>query len=169
MLKKLSLTPSGESDARNIYYNRTNVVSFSKRKEWKTIREDRKSYGPEKNPRLFDQYLNSFNKKRLLRIWEKNRKQVQIAPHLPEIIERLIYENVYEELSPLLKTCYQEDFHLPYLEITLQSWLQQLKLTAIELKREWDELYWEELSQFIQKCSKKQLLSDLQPRNTFPN
>ncbi|WP_044641053.1 hypothetical protein [Risungbinella massiliensis] len=169
-MKKLTLSSVGESDVRDVYLKRGKVLSIRENKNtWVPVHEKRDSYGTKDYSYLMDQYKNSLNKKRLLRIWEKNRKQVQIAPHLPEIIEHLIYENVYTDISSLLADCYREDFHLPYLEVTLQSWLEQQKMMANQLKREWDELFWDEVSQFIHKCSDIHLLSDFQPRQNYPN
>lgn len=159
-MKKQILFFASDSDASSIYMRQDKTVFFSQTEQ---IKEEQVPYQQIDLDRLIKQYRVSLSKKRLLKTWEKNRKQVQIAPHLPEIIEHLIYKNVYEELSPQLADCYHEDYHLPYLEITLQSWIQQCKLSAQKLHRDWDVLYWEEISQFIQKCSSIQLLSDLNP------
>ncbi|RAL27075.1 hypothetical protein [Thermoflavimicrobium daqui] len=103
-------------------------------------------------------YKNSLNKKRLIKIWEKNRSQVCIAPMLPSIIEKLIYQNVYEDIKSLIFTCYHEDFDLPFVELTLFSWFEQLKATAKELNKEWDAVYWQEIIDFFKQCKKFELL-----------
>ncbi|SFX41273.1 hypothetical protein SAMN04487866_1074 [Thermoactinomyces sp. DSM 45891] len=114
-------------------------------------------------------YRYSLSKRRLLKFWEQQRKEVRIAPFLPEIIQEIVFKNVYDDMKEMLANCYYEDFHLPLMVITLQSWLLHQKNTSIELDRNHDTLYWEEIIQFLHTCSKRKLLQDLQQQGKHPS
>jgi hypothetical protein len=126
---------------------------------WNFILEKRTSESSKQQEELLSKYKNSLNKKRLIRVWEKNRAQVNIAPMLPAIIEKVIYQNVYVDTIELICTCYYEDFDLPLTEITLYSWLKQLHAVAEKMDKEWDMVYWQEMIDFLKQCKKSELLN----------
>jgi hypothetical protein len=148
---------------------RGNVIplyQISSPKRWThQIFEQRLPFHP--SPRIStSRYINSLSKKRLLKIWEKKRVQVEIAPFLPELIEKVIYYNLYKELRQLFSMCYQEDFDLPYSIQTLLTWLYSLKEFSEQIARNCDAIYWQEIAQFIEKCVEYELIEDLHP---YPN
>ncbi|SFI90307.1 hypothetical protein [Thermoflavimicrobium dichotomicum] len=147
----------------------SNIYQSNEATKWGYILEEQANEYHKVESLLLDKYKNSFNKKRLIKIWEKNRTQVSIAPLLPSIIEKVIYQNVYEDIKGLIFTCYHEDFDLPYVEITLHNWLQQLNSVAKELDREWDAIYWQEMIDFFKQCKKFDLLDFEQTIHTTKN
>lgn len=108
-----------------------------------------------------ERYLNSFLKKKIMSIWKQQRPLVKAAPMLPELLETTIYRDVYQKLKPLISVSYAEDFDLPLMPFTLFGWLQYAKITAQIVGKHLDAAYWDELTDFIHQCSKKDLLDDL--------
>lgn len=106
-------------------------------------------------------YINSFLKKRMLNIWKGQRSLIHAAPMLPKLLEKTIYESVYQELKPLIVPCYEEDFHLPLISFTLIGWLQYSKLIAEILGKHGEAVYWDELIKFFQHCAQLNLLEHL--------
>lgn len=136
-------------------------------KQWGKIQEEKSEYTfSSMDPQVIESYKHSLSKRRLLKLWEQARKEVRIAPMLPEIIRGVVFENVYADLKQLIADCYYEDFQLPLMEITLQSWLHHLKNMADHLNKSWDSLYWEEIIQFLNTCSKLGLLHHLHQQGT---
>ncbi|TCS97031.1 hypothetical protein [Hazenella coriacea] len=108
-----------------------------------------------------ERYLASFMKKRLLTIWKSKRALVKAAPNLPELIEQLIYRNVYTELQSCMITSYEEDFDAPLIPFTLFSWIQYSKMIAQTLNKHWDMVYWDEIMDYFQHFSQFQSLEEL--------
>lgn len=108
-----------------------------------------------------ERYQKSFIKKRLLTIWKSKRALVKAAPNLPELIEQLIYRNVYTELQSCMITSYEEDFDAPLIPFTLFSWIHYSKLIAQTLNKHWDMVYWDEMTDYFQRFSRFQSLEDL--------
>lgn len=136
---------------------------------WPMVYEQKSDYQISSiEPEVINKYKQSLSKRRLLKLWEQHRKEVRIAPFLPEIIRGVVFENVYSDIKQMLASCYYEDFQLPLMEITLQSWLHHQKNVSEELDKSWDTLYWEEMIQFLNTCSKLQLLHDLQQQGIRP-
>ncbi|MBA4544460.1 MULTISPECIES: hypothetical protein [Thermoactinomyces] len=108
-----------------------------------------------------ERYLNSFLKKKLLHIWKKQRPLILAVPKLPESLESAIYANVFQKIEPNLLPAYREDFSFPVIPFTLFGWLQYMKLIAQITGKHRDACYWEELTQFLQHCSREKLLDHL--------
>jgi hypothetical protein len=107
-------------------------------------------------------YLNSLNNRRLLRTWEKCRSQVKIAPHLPEIIKLIIYENTFDDLEKLVLQSHQESSSSSIDCQKINHLFTRMKDIAILLNRTLDAEYWNELIEFFQTCSQLEILT-----NTF--
>lgn len=105
-------------------------------------------------------YLNSLNNRRLLRMWEQYRPQVNVAPHLPDIIRVIIYENAFDDLQPLILQSYQERSSQPIDMSLIQSFLVQMGKLANRLQRHNDAVYWEELHTFCETCYTMELLTN---------
>lgn len=103
-------------------------------------------------------YLDSFLKKRLLTIWENQRSLLKIASVLPSRFQKNIYQNIYNQLKPLLSSSFHEDFELPCTEFTFNGWLRYIKLIAQVLGKHRDATYWEELTTFFYRCSKLNII-----------
>lgn len=97
-------------------------------------------------------YLNSLNNRRLLRTWEKCRSQVKIAPHLPEIIKVIIYENTFDDLKTLVIKSHQESSNYPITSQSIQQLFSKMQDIALHLNRDADADYWAELTDFFQTC-----------------
>jgi hypothetical protein len=76
-------------------------------------------------------------------------------------LESAIYTNVFQEIEPNLIPAYREDFSFPIIPFTLFGWLQYMKLIAQITGKHKDAFYWDELTQFLQQCSKEKLLDHL--------
>ncbi|TCP62638.1 hypothetical protein [Baia soyae] len=140
------------------------------KKRWPMVYEQKSNYQASSTESLgIKAYQHSLSKRRLLKFWAQQRKEVRIAPFLPEIIQEIVYKNVYDDMKQMLANCYYEDFQLPLMKITLQSWLLHQKNISMELDRNGDILYWEEIIQFLHTCSKRQLLQDLQQQGNRPS
>jgi hypothetical protein len=140
------------------------LYRISPSKHWtRQIFEKHLPFHPSPGISFSSRSLNSLSKKRLLKIWEKKRVQVEVAHFLPELIEKLIYYNVYKELSPLFAVCYREDLDLPYTAQTLLSWVHSQKEFFEQSPRNCDAAYWEEIARFIEKCVEYELIEDLHP------
>jgi hypothetical protein len=105
-------------------------------------------------------YLNSLNNRRLLRTWEKCRSQVKIAPHLPEIIKVIIYENTFDDLKTLVIQSHQETSNSPINSQSVQQLFSKLKHIAHLLNKEVDANYWTELTDFFQTCITLKILNE---------
>ncbi|MXQ55970.1 hypothetical protein [Shimazuella alba] len=105
-------------------------------------------------------YLNSLNNRRLLRTWEKCRSQVKIAPHLPEIIKVIIYENTFDDLESLVIQSHKESNASSINSQSIQQLFSKMKEIAILLNRDIDANYWHELIDFFQTCFQSKILTE---------
>ncbi|MCH5585644.1 hypothetical protein MK805_11885 [Shimazuella sp. AN120528] len=105
-------------------------------------------------------YLNSLNNRRLLRTWEKCRSQVKVAPHLPEIIKVIIYENTFDDLETLVIKSHQESNTSSINSQSIRQLFSKMKEIALLLKRDLDADYWTELTDFFQTCISLQILNE---------
>ncbi|SEN71255.1 hypothetical protein [Lihuaxuella thermophila] len=143
------------------YYSRTAHSYPSYRRNTSHISEQPSNFSIKLDKEDRERYLNSFLKKKIISIWKQQRPLVKAAPTLPELLETTVYRDVCQKLKPLISMSYAEDFDLPLMPFTLLGWLQYSKITAQIVGKQMDAVYWDELTNFIHQCSKKELLHDL--------
>lgn len=125
------------------------------------VRENKPTFHVQLDKKDQDRYCNSFLKKRMLHLWKKQRPLIIAAAKLPESLEVTVFKSAYREMQPILLSCYKEDFSFPFIPFSFFGWLQYVKLTAQITERHQDAVYWQEMSQFFQRCHQYQLLNDL--------
>ncbi|WP_028776761.1 hypothetical protein [Shimazuella kribbensis] len=154
-MKKYNLNTA---DAKvNHYIQSKNVIYLrTQNKNKYQIHEDNGNY----KAYTEHDYLNSLNNRRLLRTWEKCRSQVKVAPHLPEIIKVIIYENTFDDLEKLVIQSHQESCTSSINSRTIQQLFSKMKEISLLLNRELDADYWSELTDFFQTCFSLQILNE---------
>jgi hypothetical protein len=158
-MKKYNLNTANVGST-HLIHSKSVVYLRNQRKINSHILEDSGFY----DTRNEQDYLNSLNKRRLLKQWEKWRMQVKVAPHLPGIIETIIYENTFDDIEILLIHSHQEDISLSITSQTIQAWFEKMKQIAESLNRELDACYWQELSQYFRTCFQLKILTDMLKR-----
>jgi hypothetical protein len=104
---------------------------------------------------------NHFFKNKILTIWKSKRSFVEIVPQFPKPFAPIIYQMVYQAMSPFLASAYKEDFQLPLLSFTFFSWLQYTRLTAQMMGEMREAEDWGEIKQFFHHCVQYEWLHDL--------